>query len=269
MRFQSSIRLPLLWAALASSAVALGDDKPGERALQSKGLTKVGTAFVIEDEKPVLVKFKEARSAFNAIAAMGDQRLTHEELALQGQQLNQRRSELQDQYNLINQQIAAGGATPAFPMVPGAGGGGYDPTGFPGVPTVSPMVAERERLREAITQVAVEQSTLNNQSPQPKDTAKLDASMKKADESFKTTLADLRKQVDEVKKKYTDLGADEAVKKPLAEAKAVNSRLHLGPSDALVAAIKELDKAEQRFLGKRTPVSATSTAAKKKAKGRK
>ena len=69
------------------------------------------------------------------------------------------------------------------------------------------------------------------------------------------TCAWLRPMVDEVTKKYAELGADEAVKGALdVVKKASKLKLKLGPSDAFLAASKELDGAERRFLGKKTAV---------------
>ena len=275
MHFARSVCVPLVLVVLGAGwDTPKKPDSVSDLTLKDKGLIKTGTAYVIEDEKPVLVKMKEARTSFSAYAAMSGQQVQHEELAAHATQLEEQRGDLQAQLDDVTQRISDAATNPNNSGPPGGVGGmggmrGMGGAGMGGGPggqaTVTPLTIERDRLKSVLAEVTAEQKKTRNQMPQAKDTASLDARVKKADETFKAILADLRKQVDEVVKKYVDLENDETVKSALAEAKKGNSKLHLGPSDSFVAGTKELSKAEQRFLGKRT----TTAVAKKKAKAKK
>lgn len=271
MRFRRSIRLPLAFVVLAAGwASPRKDDSASDQILKDKGLTKSATVFAIEEEKPVLARMKEARAAYTAYAAMAEQHTVHQELAQRAGHLEEQRAELQGQVDDLNQRI---GETQTGGIGQGPGGGGGGGGGGPGGGMgggqgrafTSPLTIERDQIKRALAEVVAEQKTVKNQSPQAKDTTTLEARVKRAEETFKTALADLRKQVDEVRKKYADLDSDETVRKALAEVKKGNPKLHLGPSDAFLAGMKELDKAEQRFLGKRT----TATVSKKRTRAKK
>ena len=121
-------------------------------------------------------------------------------------------------------------------------------------------------MTAALAEIGQAQQSLKAQAIQPKDKTALDTDVKKKEEAFKTALTELRKQVDEVTKKYSELGADETVKKAIDEMKkAGRVKENLGPSDNFLAGVKELDQAERQFLGKRTPAeSKKKTAAEAK-----
>ena len=228
-------------------------------ALKEKGLTKVGTVFVIDAEKPVLAKWKETRASFAAYAAMSDQQTANQQLADRASQLEENRANLQSQLEDLNLRIGDQGSTGGNNSPGGFGGGGFPGRSFP-----SPLIGERNQIKAMLAEVTAEQKTLKNQSPQAKDNASLDNRVKRAEETFKAALGELRTQMDEVKKKYTDLEADPVVKPVLADAKKANPKLRIGPSDSFNSASKELDKAEQRFLGKKaTVVSKKKTRTKK------
>ncbi len=268
MRFARACGLPLLLVALNVGWAPPREETAAERALREKGLTKSATAFVIEDEKPVLAKMKEARAASHAYAAMSDQHATHQQLAQQAGQLEEQRAELQTQVDQLNQQIGENNTSQPNPGPPGGGGmGGMGggPNGFPGRSVVSPLTIQRDQLKATLAEVTTEQKRIKNQSPLPKDTTALEARVKRAEETLKELLADLRKQVDDVKQKYADLDGDATVKQALGEAKKGNPKLHIGPSDGFNSGVKELTLAERQFLGKR-PAAAIS---KKKSRSKK
>ncbi len=275
MRFARSLAGVVLTVVVGSGwGPPQKTEKPSDLALKEKGLTKTATVYTIEDEKPVLARMKEARTAYSAFAAMASQHSMHEELAQQARQLEDQRTELQGQIDDVNQRIGEMSSSSSQGPGgggPGGGGGGGGPGGMMGnrnSSPVSPLTIERDQLKSALAEVAAQQKTIKNQSPQAKDTKALEARVKQAEETIKAMLAELRTQVDDVLKKYTELGNDAAVKKALAEAKAGNPKLHLGPSDAFNSGVKELAKAEQHFLGKRTAV-ASKSAAKKKSRAKK
>ena len=279
MRSQRFRKLPWLLAlfGLGFASPPKGES-PTDAALKEKGLTKAGTVYTIEAEKPVLAKLKETRTAFQGYAAMSGEKASFDELANRGNQLEENRANLQARLEALNLQIGDNGGGnnngnggPGGGMGGGPGGlggiGGLGGFGMPGR-TASPQAMERDQVKVQLAQVTADQKTVKNQSPQPKDVTSLEARIKRAEETFKAALQELRTQVDEVKKQYADLEADGSVKSLLADAKKGNSKLRLGPSDALNNGIKELEKAERQFLGKK-PAATANTSAKKKAKGKK
>lgn len=267
MRFRRSVPGVILTMAVAAGwGPPQKAEKPSDLALKGKGLTKAGTAYTIEAEKPVLAKMKEARTTYAAFAAMSGQQAVHQELGMRATQLEEQRAELQSQLDDLNQRISdSGGMDHQGPPGGGGGPGGGGPGGMMSRSVSSPLTMERDQLKAILAGVTSEQKTVRNQSPQAKDTAALEARIKKADEAVQTALADLRKQVDQVLKQYADLEADPAVKAALAEAKKGNARLHLGPSDSFNAGVKDLAKSEKQILGKWT----TAATAKKKARSKK
>ena len=262
MRLDRSLAWVVLTVAVGSGwGPPQKADRPADIALKEKGLTKTGTVYTIEDEKPVLARMKEARTGYQAFAAMSSQQSMHEELARKGAQLEDQRAELQSQLEEINQRIGEMAAGPGNQGPPGGRGG---PGGTGNQASVSPLTIERDQLKNALAEVTAQQRTVKNTLLPAKDVAAMDAKVKKAEETLKGILTDLRTQVDAVTKKYSDLGEDGDVRKLLAEAKQGNPKLRLGPSDAFAGGNKELAKAEQQFLGKRTSVVSTKKKAKSK-----
>lgn len=274
MRSHQLRRLPWLLALAGAGFAPPSAENPTDAALKDRGLTKAGTVYTIEAEKPALAKLKDARAAFQAYAALSGEKGKHEELAAQSAQLEENRANLQSRLDALNLQVAADGGNPnngPGGLGPGGTGGigGLGGFGIPGQ-TVSPQAQERDQVRAALAQVTAEQRTVKNQSPQPKDSTALEERIKKAEQAFKTTLGELRTQVDEVRKKYADLEADDSVKTLLADAKKANSKNRIGPSDTLNNGIKELEKAERQFLGKKPAAGPSSPARKgKPARGKK
>ena len=262
MRLDRLFCLTLLLASMVPTWASIrAEDTPTDLALKAKGLAKVSNVYVIEAEKPVLAKLKEARTSFAAYASVSDQQATTQQLNERSTQLDQNRNELQSQMADLNQRINEQQASS-----PAQTYGGFGRTGFPGTGTDSPLVAERDRVRMALVEVSTEQNVIKSQMPQGNELRAQGAKLKQAEDSLKATLADLRKQVDEVKKKYADLDAEDAVKNAIKEGKKTNNKLRLGPSDAFNTGAKELDKAEQNFLGKNKKPAATTKKAKTKAK---
>ncbi len=269
MRLDRPLRLSLLLACLGPGWASIrAEDTPTDLALKPKGLAKVSNVYVLEAEKPVLAKLKEARTSFAAYASMSDQQMTTQQLNERSTQLDQGRNELQSQMGDLNQRISEQQASS-----PAQTYGGFGRTGFQGTVLDSPLVAERERVRMALVEISAEQNAIKGQMPQGNELRAQGAKLKQTEDTFKATLADLRKQVDEVKKKYGDLEADDAVKDAIKEGKKASNKLRLGPSDAFLVGAKELEKAEQNFLGKtKKPTSAAKSKAsnaKNKAKAKK
>jgi hypothetical protein len=253
-----SLAILILILGLGSSwSTALGGDSAAETALKQKGLTKTGHTFVIEDEKPVLAKMKEVRGIFASYATVAEKQAAVEQMAMQSAELAQQRTELQANLNMLNQQIAASGASRTVRV---------GRMSVPQTPANNPALAQKAEMTATLAQIGQTQQALKAQTPQPKDKTALDDDVKKKQEAFKAALTDLRQQVDEVTKKYADLGADETVKKAIDDlVKASKAKVNLGPSDTFLAGVKELDKAERQFLGKKAPsASKKKTTAKAK-----
>jgi hypothetical protein len=257
MRLDRSIGLPLVIVILGSCwSPARAGDSAAESALKAKGLTKVGHTFVLEEaEKPVLAKIKEIRGVYASYAAVAEKQAAAEELVMQSAQLDQQRVELQVNLNMLNQQIAS---TPNSSY----GRGRYN---MPQTPANNPLMAQRAQINATIAEIGQTQRVLKSQAPQPKDKSALDEDVKKKLDVFKLALADLRKDVDEVTKKYTDLGEEATVKKSVDDlVKASKAKVNLGPSDTLLAGMKELDRAERQYLGKKTSAASKKKTAKTK-----
>jgi hypothetical protein len=260
MRRDRSVGLPLLLIILGSGWVpSRGADSAAESALKEKGLAKSGHTFVIEAEKPVLAKMKEARGVFASYATAAEKLAAAEQMATQSTQLEGQRVELQSNLNALNQQIAIQGTgTPNASY--GRGRSNVQQTA-----ANNPVLAQKAAMTAALAEISQTQKMMKSQLPQPKEKAALEDDLKKKQEAFKSALSDLRQQVDEVTKKYTDLGADETVKKSIDDlVKASKAKVNLGPSDAFLAGVKELDRAERQFLGKKTPAASKKKPAKAK-----
>jgi hypothetical protein len=259
MRLDRSVGLSLMTVILGLGSgwsMALGGDSAAETALNKKGLTRTGHTFLIEDEKPVLDKMKDVRGIFTSYATAAEKQATVEQMAMQSVQLDQQRAELQANLNMLNQQINASGAARTVRV------------GRMSVPqnaSNNPMLAQKAQMSATLTQIGQTQQALKAQAPQPKDKAALDDDVKKKQEAFKSALSDLRQKVDEVTKKYADLGADETVKKSIDDlVKTSKAKVNLGPSDVFLAGVKELDRAERQFLGKKTPAASKKKTAQTK-----
>jgi hypothetical protein len=262
MRLDRSVGLPLLLFILGSvGAESRGGDSAAEATLKEKGLAKAGHTWVIEAEKPVLAKMKEIRAIFASYATAAEKQAVAEQVAMQSAQLEEHRVELQSSLDDLNQRIVEQVTTPQASPFPRQG-----PNNTPPTAPSNPLIAQRDQIKLQLAEVASTQKALKTQTPPTSNKTALDEDVKKKQEAFKSALSDLRRQVDDVTKKYAELGADQSVKKAIADLmKASKAKVNLGPSDAFLAGVKELDQAERRFLGKKTP----STSKKKTTKSKK
>jgi predicted RNase H-like nuclease (RuvC/YqgF family) len=238
---------------------AFGGDSVAEAILKNKGLTRVGRVFVdTAAEQPVLDKMKEIRVTFASYAMVAEKQAIAESIPMQVAELEQQRQMLQATVSTLNQQISAQNSS--------MGSGRYGRMARMMGPT--PLQIEHQQAQAALNQTTAMQRNIKSQTPSAKDKATIDADVKKKGDAFKTQLTELRTMVDDVTKKYDELGADAKVKKSLDDLeKAGHATMKLGPSEAFHAGMKELDAAEKRFLGKKPVVAAkkksTSKASKK------
>ena len=259
------VGLPFLYVAIGSCwAQGRADDSSAIALLKEKGLSKAGTTFVIEGEKPVLARMKEAKAAFASYAALSERHQMEEQLGTHLADLEQNRVAIQAQVTEMNQAIIEHAATTA------SNTGNFPRQGNnnPGQRQMAdPMVAQRDQLKLTLAEITREQQALkSNQAPPSKDKKALDEEIKLKAEEIKSALADLRPKVDEVAKKYAELKADPSVKQSLEIlTKASKVSFKIGPSEPFVAASKSLEAAERKYLGKKTTPASTG----KKARGKK
>src|SRR4051812_24584075 len=96
----------LAFVVLGSGGTRGADSPPASvAALKQKGLTKSGLTFVLEAEKPVLAGMKEVRALVADHARAAEKQAMAEQVATRLAQVEERRAELQDNLNDLNQQI--------------------------------------------------------------------------------------------------------------------------------------------------------------------
>jgi hypothetical protein len=236
--------LTLLFVVLGGLG-ARGADSPSASVLKKKGLAKSGITFVIEAEEPVLAKMKELRAIFAGYASAAGRQPVAEQVATRLTQLQERRVELQDNLNDLNQQINEQG----YMQVNNSPRQGPNTPNQSGV--LPRMIAQRNLIKGALAEIGLEQKSLKAQMPQVEDRSALDKDVKEKAEACRKAVAELKPMVVGVTKKYADLRADVQVKAAIGElTKAARVNLKLGPSDAFKSGAKALDEAERRLVGK-------------------
>ena len=221
-----------------------GDSEP-EKLLKEKGLSKTHSTWVIKDEEPVLASYKEARAVFQSYAQVAERLAEADQLVEQSKMLEAQRAQLQSNLNTVNQEISR------LPRASGRAGRFTQQMN-----SQSPLYAQKAELTAELSQVNQTQSMIKPQLLNDQAKNSLKADVAKRQEAFKTTLEDLRKQIDGVTKKYDELGADTSVKKAITDLSAsAHAKVKLGPSDAFATMLKEVESAERRYLGKTTPAA--------------
>ncbi len=258
MRPHRLVGLAMLFLTLALGP-AFGGDSAAELALKAKGLTREGRVFVdTAVEKPVLDKMREIRPVFASFVLAAEKQAAAEQLQMQSYMLDEQRAELQANLTLLTQQINAQNASMAGSRYSRMAGS-----------MTAPLRAQQQQVQAAMNQTTNMQRVTKSQIPSAKDKGAIDEDVKRKGDAFKSALTELRPIVDEATKKYAELNADEKLKKSLGELEKTNhATMKIGPSETFAAAVKELDKAEKQFLGKRTAAPAkkksTKAAATKK-----
>jgi hypothetical protein len=246
-------RFVLSLSLLALSSVpSLGADSPALTVLKEKGLTRSGRLFVIEAEKPVLEKWKETRALLADYLTIAGRKNESDLAARESAQLEERRVELQERLNQLNQQINEQGFQQGNIRQGGFGQAAY----------LNQLVSQRNMIRMNLDEVV---STQKSFKPDAKtDPKALEAESKKSFEVAKSALTEFRESVDAVTKQYDALNADPSVKSALqALEKDKMGTFKLGPSTTFKTTAKALENAERLILAKKT-----SAVSKKKAKSR-
>jgi hypothetical protein len=241
--------LPLM---VISSAPSLGDDSPAMTVLKEKGLARSGSVFVIEAEKPVLEMSAQIRGVAAEYFATAERKNESDLRAQDFAQLEERRGELQERLDQLNQQINEQGFQQGGARVGGFGQGGY----------FSQLISQRNMIQTTLAQVAAAQKPVK--ALPEADQKTLQAEHKKSLEAAKAFLTEFRASVDAVTKRYDELKLDASVKSALqALEKAKVGSFKLGPSPKFKTAVKSLENAERLILAKKT-----STLSRKKVKSR-
>ncbi len=232
-----------------SPVLALGADSPAIGALKEKGLTRSGRLFVIEAEKPVLEKWKEARGVLADYLATAERKNEADLAARESEQLEAQRTELQEKLNELNQQINEQG----FQQVNGR------PGGFGQGAYLSQLIAQRNLIRMNLAEITPQKSVGADAAP---DRKTLEAESKRKLEAARAVLAEIRESADAVTKRYVDLSSDASVRSALQSLeKEKLGTFKVGPSTPFKTAVKALENAEKMILAKKL-----STVARRKAK---
>jgi hypothetical protein len=257
-----------LFLMLLGSSRSLGAEQSTVSALKEKGITKSGVTLVIEAEKPVLTKVKEVRELLTNTIAATTRKAEAEQAITELARLKESRADLQEKLNELNQLINEQGFQQANNAPrPGNGPPGQGNNTFAQAGYLQQLIAQRNMLKSNLVEITSAQNAINAHLPAT-DTKAMDGEVKANLEASKATVAEMRPMIDEVLKRYTDLASDPSVKAAIGELeRATKAKFKLGPSDGFKAAVKMLDEAERKLLGKK-PLAA-SNSKKKKSKSRK
>lgn len=246
--FQAS-RLMVLVALISSlgviSARSQEPASPGtapDEVLKGLGLTRSGTTWVLPDEKTVLKDLRDARDLYRQVAQgmMGQQML-----AYNAQNRQVALMQLRQQSAVMDQSIAQLDAQINALYDPLNASGGYAQM------QQSQFSKQRNQLVAAHNQVVnqlnalQEQVQAQNKDPAQDPSQQLNAEVAERREKYMQAVLDLRKSVDELMAKYSELARKPEVVKALADLTASSkNRHHLGPSKAMHDAIKMLLRSE-------------------------
>jgi hypothetical protein len=247
--------LALLFALFVGSQ-AEGADDAWLSPLQTKGLTKSGVNFILDAEKPAMEKLREVRTLLadydKAVARKVEAEQTSRELA----QLAEWKSQLQDTVSglnqLINEQgyqrLAAASSRGNGPQFQGGGTAGQ--SGH-----LQQLIQQRNVAQFRLAEVGSAQNSVEAQ-PTTTDVTALDDRVKKRREDLEAAVAEVRPMVDDVLKRYSELGSDPEVKAAVnVGERATRADLKLGPSEGFRTAVKTLEQAERKLTGKTPPTS--------------
>ncbi len=244
------VALPLI---VFSSTPFVWADSPAIAILKEKGLTRSGRYFVIEAEKPVLQSSSKIRSALAEYTSVVERKNEAELAARDYAQLEERRVDLQQNLDQLNQRINEQG----FQQQGNSRAGGFGQGAY-----VFQLISQRNMIQSTLAQVTAAQKPVRALSESDKKT--LESENKKSLEAAKALLTEIRASVDAVMKRYDELKADASVKSALQELeKAEAGSFKIGPTPTFKTAVKSLENAERLVLVKKT-----STLSRKKAKSR-
>lgn len=251
----------LLLAALGATG-ARGADPPAMAVVKQNRLAKSGVTFVVEGETPVLAKVKELKALYAEYVAAASKHSAAEQLTTHLAQLDGRRTELQRNLDELNQRINEQGflqvnssSRPGPSFTNGARG------------ALSPWIAQRDLVRNALGEVSQEQAALKPQATRVKDISTSAEDVKAKADACKPAVDELRPMIADVTRKYAELEAIASLKAAIGElATASRANLKLGPSEAFRSAVKAVDEAERRLYRKPSAPRPPSRRGRQKAK---
>jgi clan AA aspartic protease (TIGR02281 family) len=241
---QSTRRIGLAFFAACFAALPLQAQEsapapaetPPEDVLKLRNLSRSGTTWILSDEKSVLKDLRDAKDLYRQVAEgmMGQQ-----QFALGTQNRQAALVQLREQSDLLGQQIAQ------FDQQ-------LEALNFPGGGNL--VQAQRDQINRQRQIVVAENNRVINQlntlqemnKDQDQDQKlELNAEVAQSREKYMQAVLDLRKSVNEVTDKYDKLAKNADVTRALVALSASSKTKHkLGPSKALLDAIKVLEKAE-------------------------
>lgn len=252
--------LPLV---LCVGAHGIASDSPSLAKLRTKGLSKSGRYLVIGDEEVVLGRWKASRVTLASSLEVAERRRAAEQEVRNAAELESLRQELQERLNDLNQQINEQNLSTALPPSGGPGQGGLARSGFGQAAMAPPLIQQRNMIRAGLAEITAMQRAAKANANPSEDLKSLSSQGQKSQEAARSTLKELRQQVDAVHKRYAELGADSSVKaafRSLEQEKL--GGLKLGPSNEFRSMVKSLEGTERKILG------STARTARKRATSR-
>jgi clan AA aspartic protease (TIGR02281 family) len=205
--------------------------------LKQHYLSRSGTTWILTDEKAVLKDLRDARDLYRLVAqGMASQ----QELAFGSQNQHAALLQLRERSDVLNQSIAQLDAQLSALVEPPGGNAFVQQQR-------NQLAQQRNQLVAAHNQIVNQLNTLQEQNRDQDQDQKLqlNAEVAQRREKYMQAILDLRKSVDGVTDKYNELAKNADVTKALASLSASSKTKHkLGPSKALLDAIKVLEKAE-------------------------
>jgi hypothetical protein len=246
-------RLLAVLGALHSGAAVAGDQTP-EEVLKSRGLTKSGSVYVLEQEAEFLEKFAKVQPLYRQLRELYSKLL----VIAQNQYAY---DDLDNQYNIVTEQLRNVQAEQdAFPS------------------TSNNLLKQQwAELLELERQLRVQRNALNRElnlryknlvSDRQKE--KLSDEFQAMRENFLKETKEPRAVAEKIKEKYGELSKDAAVKKALAELSgSTKARLNLGPTADFRKKSTQLKNAEaelspRNFVRKPTGKKASKAQVERK-----
>ncbi len=221
---------------LAGVSAARGDDVRPAQVLKNKGLERQrgsASSWSLASEADVLRRFRAAKGLFNQLAAVHE---AQKELEVGDQNPQTMINALQGQINMGDARIAE--IDQQLIQIGGAGGNLIVNYHNLLVQERNAIAAEQGRLNTMINNLARQGGGLEQEKRE------FNAEVRLLGESYKQAIAELRKSVDKIQKKYAEIAEDQEITKALADLSAsTRSKQKLGPSKDLQNAVKWLQRA--------------------------
>ncbi len=225
-----------LFLALAGTTAAHAQDKKPDEVLKGRGLKRSASATWILPGEAVIVK--DARKAQGLSSQLRNYQAQQQELELGNQNPQVLINNYRQQVEWLGQRIDAYDQELAN-LGPSSGNQAANVYHNMVVQERNAVVTEQNRLRRMITTLADQRGQFQELKQQ------FNAEVARVREAYMQAVGDLRKSVDEITAKYTELEGNAEVSKAIKDLSAsAKAKQKLGPSKDLAAAIKWLAKSE-------------------------